>query len=43
MIFETKLVFLHHHDVLCGMGRMNPLDTFLSLAREYSEYLGGRY
>ena len=31
--FLTKLVFLHHHDVLSAMGRMNPLVTFLSLAR----------
>ena len=30
---KKKLVFLYHHDVLCAMGRMNPLNTFLSLAR----------
>ena len=32
MIFYTKLVFLYY-DVLCVMGWMNPLNTFLSLAR----------
>ena len=26
------MVLLHHHDVLYAMGRMNPLNTFLSLA-----------
>ena len=32
MIFQTKLVFLHHHDVLWAMVRINSLNTFFSLA-----------